>query len=120
MGIVLAWPPEHAVALAVAAVIARDENQPVFVREIRPCGDGVEQFADDEIRLHGGVDVFLAVRIEAVRMAAVIDFADKEQYGVRTAVRRGIEAGEIIAVGRILSLAERHVWMLGGVFVFAP
>ncbi len=57
---------KHAVALAVAAMVAGDENQPVFVGEIRSCGNGVEQLADDDVRLHGGVDVLLAVRIEAV------------------------------------------------------
>ena len=57
---------EHAVAFAVAAVVAGDENQPVFFREIRPCGDGVEQLADDDVCLLDGVDVFLAVRVEAI------------------------------------------------------
>ena len=73
---------EHAVAFAVAAMVAGDENHPVFVGEIRPCGDSVEHFADDGICLFGGVDVLLAVGVEAVRMAAVIDFTDEEPSGV--------------------------------------
>ena len=111
---------EHAVVLSVAAVIAGDENQPVFVGEIRPRGDGVEQLADDDIGLLGGVDVFLAVGVEAIGMAAVIDFADEEQRGVGAAVGGGVEAAQVVAVGRIFPLAERHGGMFGGVFVLAP
>ena len=111
---------EHAVAFAVATMIAGDENQPVLFGERRSRGDGVEQLADDDVGLDGGVDVFLAVRIEAIRMAAVIDFTDEEQRGVRTAVGGGVETGEIVAVFWILPFAEWYVWMFGGVFVFAP
>ena len=111
---------EHAVAFAVATMIAGDENQPVLFGERRSRGDGVEQLADDDVGLDGGVDVFLAVRIEAIRMAAMIDFADEEQCGVGATVGGGVQTGEIVAIVWILPFAERHVWMFGGVFVFAP
>ena len=53
-------------------------------------------------------------------MAAVVDFADEEQRGVRTAVGGCVEAAQVVAVGRILPLTERHGGMFGGVFVFTP
>ena len=53
-------------------------------------------------------------------MAAVVDFADEKQRGVGTAVGGCVETAQVVAVVGILSAAERHGGMFGGVFVFTP
>ena len=110
---------EHAVALAIAAMVAGDAEEPVFIGECGAGCDDIQYFTNHGVALGDGVAIFLRVWVEASGMAAMVRQIDEIQNRV-WCFGRGEQFGEIFAVGGVAAMMEFDGGMFGSVFVFAP
>ena len=77
-----------AVGLAVPAVVARDQEEPVLVRELRTRRDRGERVADDAVDEPRVVEVLFSVGIKSRTVSAEVRDVDEINNRVRRIVRR--------------------------------